>query len=464
MQPVDMETIDLEDWSRFTVYSKSKVEVAAPRDEGEISSLVRQCRASRKKLRVVGLRTSWSALWYCRDMMISTKNLNSIEIDVQGRTVTCGTGTKLTRLHQALWEKGLTLETAPGVDWVTVGGAISTGSHGSGHASLSSSMIGCRLVTADGEVLEIGEGDERLDAVRISMGMLGVLATVTLRVVPAFQVRARRSRIPAGDWRRFLTEGTMSYAHWFPHTEHSILVRVDVLSDPREAEAQRIAASMKGTEPDPLADPKGIRGTEGAVFDVNKYRLAVAELANLVPATFPARNRYLLDVYYSDRYTDSDRVGPAHELLMSYQSPPIAGSEWAVPVARFDAVFADLQAEIAKGDFYLPIVWLKKVEAESAWLRAADEDCVQCGIYHDIIPGTPSSERVKEMVTRVEPIMIKSGGRPHLGKLIYMPPSDLKRLYPRWERFDDLRQQMDPEGMFWTEGIEALFGPPRVRQ
>ncbi len=453
MQPGDMETIDLVDWSGYTDYGKA--EVYAPRDEGEVSSLVRHCRAGRKKLRVVGLRTSWSALWYCKDVMISSKHLDGIEIDVQGRTVTCGAGTTLTRLHQALWEKGLTLDTAPGVDWVTVGGAISTGSHGSGHASLSSSMIGCRLVTADGEVLEIGEGDERLDAVRVSMGMLGVLATVTLRVVPAFHVHARRSRIPAGDWKRFLTEGEMSYAHWFPHTEHSILVRVDVLSDPREA--QRIAASMKGTKPDPLADPQGIRGTEGAVFDVNKYRRAVAELANLVPATFPARNRYLLDVYYPD----SDRVGPAHEMLMTYRTPPIAGAEWAVPVARFDAVLADLQAEIAQGDFYLPIVWLKKVKAETAWLRAADEDCVQCGMYHDVIAGTPS--HVKEMVTRVEPIMIKHGGRPHLGKLIYMPPSDLKRLYPLWERFDDLRQQMDPEGMFWTEAIEARFGPPRAR-
>jgi hypothetical protein len=125
-------------------------------------------------------------------------------------------------------------------------------------------------------------------------------------------------------------------------------------------------------------------------------------------------------------------------------------------------VLSDLQAEIAKGDFYLPIVWLKKVKAETAWLRAADEDCIQCGMYHDVIAGTPS--HVEAMVKRVEPIMIKHGGRPHLGKLIYMPPSDLKRLYPRWEEFDDLRQQMDPEGMFWTEAIEARFGPPRARQ
>ena len=54
--------------------------------------------------------------------------------------------------------------------------------------------------------------------------------------------------------------------------------------------------------------------------------------------------------------------------------------------------------------------------------------------------------------------MLRHGGRPHLGKLIFMTPSELKRLYPRWNQFDTLRRQMDPDGMFWTELIEARFG------
>ena len=57
-------------------------------------------------------------------------------------------------------------------------------------------MIACRLVTADGEVLEIGEDDERLDAVRLSVGALGVLTTVTLRVLDGFYVSMRRTRVP----------------------------------------------------------------------------------------------------------------------------------------------------------------------------------------------------------------------------------------------------------------------------
>ena len=141
---------------------------------------------------------------------------------------------------------------------------------------------------------------------------------------------------------------------------------------------------------------------------------------------------------------------------MSFQSVPIAGGEWSVPVDNFGAALADMQAEIDKGDFYLPIVWLKKVAPESAWLSAADEECVQCGIYHNLFEGTPS--HVKDMVMRIERLMLKHGGRPHLGKLIYLDAADLRQMYPNWDKFNTLRQQLDPNGMFWSKALAASFG------
>jgi len=450
MVPIERESIRLVDWSGHTDFGRT--EVFAPKTEDEVVALVQRCRAARKKLRVVGLRTSWNALWYCKDVMMASDRLDAVkEIDVAGRTVTCEVGVPLSVLHPALWEKGLTLNCAPGIDWVTVGGAISTGSHGSGYTSLSSSMIRCRLVTAAGEVVEIGEGDDRLDAARISLGMLGVLTSVTLRAVPAFHVRVRRTRIPTAGWKRFLIEGDMSFVLCFPYTDSSVLVRVDVLSDP--VEIQGVTAALpRGGGLKPPSDQDGTRPPDSAAFSPNAVRRAVCGLANIQPSTFPARNRYLLEAFYPD----SEESGPAHEMLMSYHSDPIAGAEWAVPVKHFDAVLSEFQEGIAKGDLYLPVLWFKKVHGESAWLSAADEDCVQCGIYHDVIEGTPS--HVKETVTRVERIMLRHGGRPHLGKLIFMTPSELKRLYPRWNQFDTLRRQMDPDGMFWTELIEARFG------
>jgi L-gulonolactone oxidase len=446
MKPINMENIRLVDWSGFTDFG-GDAKVYAPKNEDEIVELVRYCRENDKKLRVVGLQTSWNTLWYTTDVMMTTSNLNKIiEIDVDNKTLTCEAGATLEDIHKALWEKGLTLDTAPAVDWVTIAGSISTGSHGSGPPSNSSSMIGCRLVTAGGEVIELDESDERLDAVRISIGALGILSTVTLKVVDAFYVSMKRIQIPIEDWKRYITEGEMSYVLWFPHTGRAVFARVDVVSDPAEAQRLAEAASSKGF------DPNNPEDQERLGVDLNKYIGAVAELANIMPSTFPARNRYLMDVFFND----IEKVGPAHEVLMSFESVPIAGAEWSVPVRNFEAALADMEAEIGKGDFYLPIVWLKKVDPETAWLSAADEQCVQCGIYHNLFEGTPS--HVKDMVMRIERLMLKHGGRPHLGKLIYLDPADLRRIYPNWDKFNALRQELDPGGMFWSEALAASFG------
>ena len=432
---IDVESIPARDWSGFTSYGDEE-KVYCPKSEAEISDLVRQCYAHQKKLRVVGNRTSWSALWYCEDVIMSTRHLDTIkEIDVANRTVTCEAGVTVKDLQEALWAKGLILDTAPGIDWITVGGSVSTGSHGSGCASMSSSLISCRLVlgNADGEVIEIGEEDERMDAVRISLGMLGVLSTLTLRVVDAFWVKIKQTRILTQEWQRFLTQGEMSYALWFPHTDYTVLIQADIVDTPPPFSPQK-----KTNENAP---------------DLGKYARAVSELANLMPSTFPARNRYLLDIFFKDRET----FGPMHELLTSFESPPIAGSEWSIPYSRFQEVLTKMQEETIQGNLFLPApVFLKKVETETAWLRAADEPSVQCGIYHDLIEGTPS--HAKDMVMQIEKLMVSYGGRPHLGKLIYLDSNALKKSYFRWDKFDALRRKMDPTGMFWNLAIEKLFG------
>jgi len=447
MTPIaKVETIRLADWSGFTDFG-GNAQVYAPRNEREIVDLVRYCRDNREKLRVVGRQTSWSTLWYCEDVMMTTKYLDKIiDIDVVNRTITCESGATLQQIHKALWEKGLTLDRAPAVDWVTVGGSISTGSHGSGPASSSSAMIGCRLITANGDILEIGEGDELLDAVRISVGALGILSTITLRVVDRFYVYMKRTHVPTRDWKRYLTEGEMSYLLWFPHTDTSVFARVDKIMDPAEASRRASACSSKGFDPNDPEDRKRLG------VDIKEYTDSIAGLANVLPSTFPARNRFLLDVFFQD----IEKVGPAYEILMSFESDPIAGGEWSVPIDRFEAAFAELQRETTEGDLFLPIVWLKKVKSESAWLSAADRDCVQCGIYHSLVEGTPT--HVKEMVARVERLMLRHGGRPHLGKLIYLNPSDLRSAYPNWDRFNELRKQMDPNGMFWSKSLAATFG------
>ena len=87
--------------------------------------------------------------------------------------------------------------TLPAFPWFidqTVGGAVATATHGSSlrHGSLSSQCVAATLVLANGTVASFDEATTPpalFDAVRASVGRLGVLVDVTLRVAPNLPVR-----------------------------------------------------------------------------------------------------------------------------------------------------------------------------------------------------------------------------------------------------------------------------------
>ena len=57
----------------------------------------------------------------------------------------------------------------------------------------------------------------------------------------------------------------------------------------------------------------------------------------------------------------------------------------------------------------------------------------------------------------VEPILQKYQGRPHWGKIHSLNTAQLRNLYPKWDDFMQLREQLDPERKFLNPYLEQLF-------
>jgi hypothetical protein len=58
----------------------------------------------------------------------------------------------------------------------------------------------------------------------------------------------------------------------------------------------------------------------------------------------------------------------------------------------------------------------------------------------------------------VEPIFNEYDGRPHWGKKHTLRAPELRERYPEWDRFQELRRELDPEGVFMTDYLEDLLG------
>ncbi|WP_353962226.1 D-arabinono-1,4-lactone oxidase [Chlorogloeopsis sp. ULAP01] len=47
--------------------------------------------------------------------------------------------------------------------------------------------------------------------------------------------------------------------------------------------------------------------------------------------------------------------------------------------------------------------------------------------------------------------------RPHWGKKHTLKAKDLRSLYPMWNRFQEIRQHLDPNGIFLTPYLRELL-------
>lgn len=130
-----------------------------------------------------------------------------IKVDEDAATVTVAAGIPQRMLLSYLadykyWKQpnGWTL---PAFSWFidqTIGGAISTGTHGSSMTwgSLSSQMRGIKVILANGTLFELNNPNENLHlwkALGVSVGRLGVITEVTLRIKPQQAVKRKLTEL-----------------------------------------------------------------------------------------------------------------------------------------------------------------------------------------------------------------------------------------------------------------------------
>ena len=69
--------------------------------------------------------------------------------------------------------------------------------------------------------------------------------------------------------------------------------------------------------------------------------------------------------------------------------------------------------------------------------------------------GTPYDEYFNGLWSIVRNV----GGRPHWGKMHTETAATLAPVYPQWERFQAVRDRVDPDGRFSNSYLDRVLGP-----
>ena len=178
------------------------VRIERPGSEEELARAVTRAAGEGLEVRVAGSGHSFTDTACTDGVLIDIGAMDRVlDADPSSGLVTVQAGITLHELGARLAELGLAMENQGDIDAQTLAGAISTATHGTGatYRNISSQVEAVRLVTASGDVLDIGAGEpDLLGAARVGLGALGALSAVTLRTVPIFTLERRDAPDAAG--------------------------------------------------------------------------------------------------------------------------------------------------------------------------------------------------------------------------------------------------------------------------
>ena len=412
--------------------------VEHPASEDELAHVVKRAAADGRTVKAVGAGHSFTDIACTDGVQLQLDRYGEVlEADRSTGRVTVQAGITLGRLNDLLWEMDMALPNLGDIAYQSIAGAISTSTHGTGLSlgGLATQVAGLRLITGDGSVLscDANEDPDLFAAARVGLGAVGMLSTVTLQTVRAFNLRAveepMRMDAVLRDIDRLAEENDHFEFYWVPHTGWALTKRNNRTDDP-------VGGRGKLRE---FVDRTLLENVAfGTVCRIGRWRPSlIPRLSKALPST--GRTEYVNRSY---------RVFTSPRFVHFYEM------EYSLPRDAVVDALRHLMAWVNKSGLQLSFpVEVRFTAGDDIWLSTANggqRAYIACHVYQ----GMPYEQYFRG----VEAIMDPLGGRPHWGKLHYQTAETLPAKYPQWDRFQSVRRRVDPEGRFTNEYLARVLG------
>jgi xylitol oxidase len=374
------------------------------------------------QLRVLGSGHSFNDMADSPGAQVSLADLPvEVDVDSAASVVRITGGMTYAALAGRLDAKGFALRNMASLPHISVAGACTTATHGSGAAnqSLATAVAAMEVVTADGDIVEIGRQDESFAGAVVHLGALGVVARLVLEVVPSFDVSQRvyedlPLEVLDDHFADIMSSGysVSMFTDWRAPRLTQIWVK-QLVEDEAPASSLTEAPWFTAT-PAPAAR----RPVPGGSPDTCTEQLGV-------PGPWYERLPH-----FRPEFTPS----AGHELQ----------SEFLLPVDDAVAAVHALQQISASLAPVLRICEFRVIAADELWLSP----CYQRDTVAFHFTWLPDLASVLPVVRLIEQRLAPFAARPHWGKVFTATPETLHASYQRLPDFLDLARYYDPAGKF----------------
>src|SRR6202050_600462 len=413
----------LKNWAGNLEYSTDRLYFANSLEQ------VRSYVKKENKLKVLGTRHCFNNIADSTHSLLSLKSMDQVvRLDSEAHAVTVDAGTTYGQLCPYLDGKGFALHNLASLPHISIAGACSTATHGSGerNGNLATAVSALEIVTAAGEVVRLTrqqDGEAFWGAV-VGLGSLGVITKVTLDIQPAYMMRQyvyENLPLPAVKDHFDAIESSAYSVSLFTDWQNQRMNEVWIKS----------------------------RDEKGQAFD------ATPEFFGAKRAT---KNLHPIAELSAENCTEQMGVpGPWYERLPHFRMgfTPSAGkelqSEYFVP--RQHAVEAILAVERLRDQVspHLMISEIRTIAADHLLLSPCyEQPCVT--IHFTWKQEWPA---VRRLLPVIEKELAPFNARPHWGKLFTTTPAELKSIYKKLPDFIQLSRTYDPQGKFRNQFLDT---------
>lgn len=475
-----------------------------PASEEELVAAVAKATMSNRKMKVATRYSHSIPKLACPGgddgLLISTLNLNrTLSVNTSTMLMTVESGVTLREVISEAAKAGLALPYAPYWWGLTMGGLMATGAHGSSlwdkGSSVHDYVVELRIITPATEnegyakIRSLTDDDPDMDAAKVSLGVLGVISQVTLKLQPLFKrsiTNLERNDTDLAE--RALTFGNeheFADMIWYP-SQKKVVYRIDDrVSSNRSGNGLNDFTGFRSTPTLALAL---LRSTEEGKESTNDAAGKCID-ARLTTATLKA-NEYGLtnDGVLFTGYPvvgNHNRLQSSGSCLDNPKNALLSSCPWdhrvkglffhqtafSIGLSNVKNFIQDVQKlmdlvpnALCGVELYNGIL-MRYVKASSAYL-AKQEDGLDFDItyYRSNDPMTPRLH--EDILEEIEQMgLFKYGGFPHWGKNRNLAFEGAINKYKNFDSFLKVKHEYDPLGLFsseWTDEILGIQGTPTI--
>jgi len=404
-----------------------------------------------KNIRAMGGLHSWSRCAATEGINVDMTGLtNVLSVDPQKRLIKAEAGIVLKDLYKAMRENNMAFPSMPNIDIITLGGAVSNGTHGTSieHGSFSSLVYAIELIDVTGKVWNLTRDSKDpkiakyFDAALISFGSLGIIYSITMQGVEDFNMFNVRSNTDFSHVKGNIAKIARKYnSIQFLFQEDKCYLR----------------SSTKV-------------GTEGT------YKVAIKK------KTFSFYNEILKDLFWflhslgiMSKFCQTLWGKIYHEMVCTtwdqYEifnhTKPFTNMEYAVPEAKIEEAVDFVQAAFKKSKIERNLFWvIRPVGAdERGFLSATRRDDGSPAFYIDIPYQNKGSEDEKTLFMEIERGLMALGGRCSFSRLFWnRTPTVLDNFWDKggveWKK---VKLELDPNHVFTNELVNSIFFDNKIK-